>query len=65
LNVLATEIQNGIACAASGIGFRQVAWDDEHPEDGPVCCPSVHCRSMTATMPLVFSRLTYALTAFW
>ncbi|MDX6389182.1 MAG: hypothetical protein QOJ73_245 [Streptosporangiaceae bacterium] len=36
LNVLATEVQNGIACAASGIGFWQIAWADEQPDDGPV-----------------------------
>ena len=36
LNVFATEVQNGIACAASGIGFWHTACADEQPEDGPV-----------------------------
>ncbi len=58
LNVLATEVQNGIACAASGIGFWQVASADEQPEEFPVYSPSVQCRSRMATMPLALSRLT-------
>jgi hypothetical protein len=36
LNVFATDVQNGIACAASGIGFWHTACADEQPEDGPV-----------------------------
>jgi hypothetical protein len=36
LKVFATDVQNGIACAASGIGFWQVACADEHPADAPV-----------------------------
>src|SRR5215475_1226185 len=63
LNVLATEVQNGIVCAESGIGFWQVACADEHPAELPVYRPSVQCRSRIATMPLEFSRLTYALIA--
>jgi hypothetical protein len=58
LNVLATEDQNGMACAASGIGFWQVAWADEQPADGPVYAPSVQCRSRMTSMPLAFSRPT-------
>src|SRR3984885_15845172 len=41
LNVFATEVQNGIAWAASGIGFWQVASADEQPEEFPVYSPSV------------------------
>src|SRR5580704_848664 len=65
LNAAATEDQNGMACAASGIGFWQVACADEQPADGPVYAPSVQCRSRIATRPLEFSRLTYDLMAFW
>ena len=36
LKVAATELQNGIACAASGIGFWQTACADEQPAEGPV-----------------------------
>jgi hypothetical protein len=58
LNVFATDVQNGIACAASGIGFWQVASALEQPEEFPVYRPSVQCRSRMTTMPLAFSRLT-------
>jgi len=58
LNVLATDVQNGMAWAASGIGFWQVASADEQPAEFPVYSPSVQCRSRMATMPLAFSRLT-------
>ncbi len=64
LNALAIVVQNGIAWAASGIGFWQVAVAAEQPAEGPVYTPSVQCRSRIATMPLEFSRLTYALMAF-
>ena len=36
LKACATEVQNGIACAESGIGFWQTACADEQPADGPV-----------------------------
>src|SRR5580692_1074095 len=65
LNVLATEVQNGIACAASGSGFWHTARGDEQPEDGRVYDASVPFRSRIATMPLAFIRLMYALMAFW
>ena len=58
LNVLATDVQNGIASAASGIGFWHTACADEQPDEFPVYSPSVQCRSRMATMPLAFSRLT-------
>ncbi len=35
LKVFATDVQNGIAWAASGIGFWQVACADEHPAELP------------------------------
>src|SRR5436305_490886 len=65
LNALATEVQNGMACAASGMGFWQVACAEEQPADEPVYAPSVQCRSRMATRPLALSRFTNALTAFW
>src|ERR1700722_11039830 len=58
LNVFATDVQNGIAWAASGIGFWQGACADEHPADGPVEAQSVPGRSRSATMPFELSRLT-------
>src|SRR6516164_10841274 len=58
LKVFATDVQNAIACAESGIGFWHTACADVQPADGPVYCPSVQCRSKIATMPLEFSRLT-------
>ena len=35
LKVFATDVQNGIACAASGIGFWHMACADEQPAHGP------------------------------
>src|SRR5579859_3938936 len=64
LNAAATEDQNGMACAASGIGFWHTACADEQPADGPVYVPSVQCRSTMTTSPLEFMRLTSALMAF-
>src|ERR1039457_3558498 len=63
LKVFATDVQNGIAWAASGIGFWQVAVAAAQPDELPVYTPSVQCRSRIATRPLEFSRLTYALIA--
>src|SRR5579863_3235263 len=65
LKALATEAQNGIAWAASGIGFWHTACADEQPAEGPVYAPSVQCRSRIATMPLSLSRFTYCSTACW
>ena len=36
LNVLATDVQNGMASAASGIGFWHTASADEQPDELPV-----------------------------
>src|SRR5882757_8320114 len=58
LNAVATDVQKGTDCAASGIGFWQVAVAAEQPAELPVYVPSVQCRSRMATMPLSFSRLT-------
>ena len=62
LNVFATDVQNGTACAWSGIGLRHLASADRQCTGKR---PSDQCRSRIATMPLALSRRTYALIAFW
>src|SRR5436305_10962445 len=68
LNVLATEVQNGTAVAASGIGFWQIACDASTPMlfDGTthassrlLYTPSDQCRSRIATSPCRCSVATY------
>src|SRR5450432_106495 len=58
LNTVATDVQNGTDCAASGIGFWQVAVAAGQPDEVPEYTPSVQCKSRIATMPLSFSKLT-------
>src|ERR1022692_3023075 len=57
-NAVGPQGPNGTDCAASGIGFWQVACADGQPEEVPVYTPSVQCRYRMATMPLSLSRLT-------